>query len=265
MADVFISYARADRARVESVNVALKALDLDVWIDARLTPGERFADEVAREVHAAKAVVVCWTPAAVDSDWVREEAAIGRERKVLAPVMLETCKPPFGFQQLQTADLRGWEGDPLDPAWLTVVGRLQELTKEPQLARAAQAEAEGVSAALAGLLRRLLIAQAAGSGAPMDYKEAEALVRQAALREGVPLGEAFDQPKLWAALNEVAAENRRRGEPPLPVLVINRATGRPGRGYFRKHAFLTNEYDPLAMDVFERHLERVRGYAWPGA
>jgi hypothetical protein len=99
---------------------------------------------------------------------------------------------------------------------------------------------------------------------PMDYKEAEALVRTAAARAGLALDD-FDQPVLWAALNAVATENRRRGEPPLSVLVINRATGRPGRGYFRKHAFLANDFDPLAQEVFERHLERVRGYAWPDA
>jgi hypothetical protein len=87
-------------------------------------------------------------------------------------------------------------------------------------------------------------------------------VRAAAQRQGVPLGE-FGQRRLWEALSAVAAENRARNEPLLSVLVINRFTGRPGSGYFRKHAFLANNFDPLAQGVFERHLERVRGYVWP--
>jgi hypothetical protein len=262
MADVFISYARDDRARVERVNRALRELDLEVWIDLRLAPGERFDDAIAREAHAAGAMLVCWTPKAAASEWVRDEAMIGRERKVLVPVKLEPCALPFGFAQLQTEDLSRWDGALNDPVWLNVLSRLQELTKQSDLSRVACVEAQGAPAAVVALLRRLLIAQATGPGQPLDYKEVESRVREAASREGAPLGE-FDQPALWAALNEVAAENRRRGEPPLPCLVINRATGRPGRGYFRKHAFLTNDFDPLAQAVFERHLERVRGYSWP--
>jgi hypothetical protein len=262
MADVFISYARADRARVECVNHALRELDLEVWIDVRLAPGERFDDAIAREAHAARAMLVCWTRTAAASDWVRDEAMIGRERKVLVPVKLEPCALPFGFAQLQTEDLSHWNGALNDPIWLNVLSRLQELTKQADLSRIACVEAKGAPEALVALLRKLLIAQATDSGLPVDYKEVESRVREAASRNGIQLGD-FDQPALWSALNEVAAENRRRGEPPLPCLVINRATGRPGRGYFRKHAFLANDFDPLAHAVFERHLERVRGYSWP--
>ncbi|MBL8552318.1 MAG: toll/interleukin-1 receptor domain-containing protein [Hyphomonadaceae bacterium] len=258
MADVFISYARSDRARVEPIAAALKALGLDVWFDAQLTPGERFSDEIEREARAAKAVLVCWTPKAVGSDWVREEAAIGKERNVLTPVKLASCEPPFGFRQLQTEDLTRWTGDTADPAWANVRGRILALTAaKPQTA-------EPQAASLTALVRRLLVAQASESGLPLDYKELEGLVRARGAREGLDLT-GFDQPALWAALNEVAEENRRRNEPLLTVLVINRATGRPGRGYFRKHAFLSHDFDPLAQEVFERHLERVRGYVWPAA
>ncbi|MGE0046497.1 MAG: toll/interleukin-1 receptor domain-containing protein [Hyphomonadaceae bacterium] len=262
MADVFISYARDDRHRVETLNQALREIDLDVWIDARLTPGESFEAEIRREANLAKAMIVCWSPNAIESNFVHGEAGIGRARNVLIPLRLIACDIPLGFSRLETVDLTHWQGAQDDPEWLRVVKRLEALTTTPELSRVAKVEAAGVPAALPLLVRKLLIKQASESGLPLDYKEVEELVRAAAATEKINLG-VFDQPALWNALNEVAAENRRRGEPPLPCLVINRGTGRPGRGYFRKHAFLVNDYDPMAHAIFERHLERVRGYAWP--
>ena len=38
--------------------------------------------------------------------------------------------------------------------------------------------------------------------------------------------------------------------------------GRPGRGYFQKHAFLSGNEDPYAEAIFERHLELVRTWQW---
>ncbi|MGE0829725.1 MAG: toll/interleukin-1 receptor domain-containing protein [Hyphomonadaceae bacterium] len=263
MADVFISYAREDRARVEAVNQALRELELDVWIDARLTPGVSFREEIRREAEAAKAMIVCWTPDAAASAFVIDEATIGRDRGVLAPVFLAACAIPMGFGSLNTIDLCQWKGALDDPDWLRIVRRLEDLTRKPELTRVAEVAAHGGPAALPALVRRLLIRQAVGSGLPLDYKEVEALVRAEAAAGRAALPADFDQPLLWNALNEVAAENRKRGEPPLPCLVINRGTGRPGRGYFRKHAFLVNDFDPMAHAIFERHLERVRGYAWP--
>jgi len=264
MADVFISYARSDRARVEALNQALREIDLDVWIDARLTPGVTFRDEIAREAQAAKAMVVCWTPDSVGSDFVLDEAHVGKARGVLIPVKLLACSPPLGFGQLETVDLSHWHGALDDAAWLRIVARLEALTRTPELTRVSVAHADGAPPAVVALLRRLLIRQASESGTPIDYTTAEGRVRDAAGREGLELLD-FDQPALWTALEAVAEENRRRSEPPLSCLVVNRSTQRPGRGYFRKHAFLVNDFDPMAQAVFDRHLERVLGYAWPDA
>lgn len=262
MADVFISYARDDRARVEILNAALRDLDLETWIDARLTPGVPFREEIVREAEGAKAMIVCWTPAAIRSDFVIDEANIGKARGVLIPTKLAPCTPPMGYGQLETVNLTDWDGALDDRQWLRIVKRLEALTKTPELTRVSVLSADGVPQAMVDLLRAILIRQALESGVPVDYKTAEGMLRAEAERAGVDLG-GFDQPTLWNALNEVAAENRRRSEPPLPCLVINKGTGRPGRGYFRKHAFLVNDFDPMAHAVFERHLERVRGYPWP--
>lgn len=133
MADVFISYKREERAQVERIAERLKGLGLSVWFDSRLPSGESFDEEINREIHDAKCVLVCWSPGAVQSQWVRAEAAIGRERDVLATVMLAPTRlyPPFNL--IHTIDLSKWDGRDTDPAWLGTIGRIGALTGRQDL------------------------------------------------------------------------------------------------------------------------------------
>lgn len=73
MADVFVFYKRAERPRVEQLAERLREVGLDVWFDARLDvgSGEGFDAEIEREVTSAACVVVCWTPEALKSIYVR--------------------------------------------------------------------------------------------------------------------------------------------------------------------------------------------------
>jgi hypothetical protein len=50
MSDVFISYKRRMRPRVEEIASALTAMGLEVWFDAALEPGRSFAAEIGSEV-----------------------------------------------------------------------------------------------------------------------------------------------------------------------------------------------------------------------
>lgn len=45
-------------------------------VDPEIVPGQEFDRQSARELEAAKAVIVVWTPASVDSRWVRGEARL---------------------------------------------------------------------------------------------------------------------------------------------------------------------------------------------
>ncbi|MGH8115482.1 MAG: toll/interleukin-1 receptor domain-containing protein [Rhodanobacteraceae bacterium] len=74
MADVFISYARADKARVVPLVAAIEAKGWSVWWDPEITPGQEFDDQIDAEIDAARAVLVIWTPTSVASRWVRGEA-----------------------------------------------------------------------------------------------------------------------------------------------------------------------------------------------
>lgn len=74
MADVFVSYSRADRGVAEALANDLKACGLDVWWDRELNAGDDFLGMIATEIAKAKATVVIWSKTAVMSKWVRGEA-----------------------------------------------------------------------------------------------------------------------------------------------------------------------------------------------
>jgi len=128
MADVFISYKRAERPRVQLIADVLRADGSDVWFDARLGlgKGEGFDAEIEREVTSAACVLVCWTAEATKSIYVKAEAKKGLERDVLVPVFLEGCTLPVPFNAIDAADLAGWSGDITDERWIVVQAKVKE-------------------------------------------------------------------------------------------------------------------------------------------
>ena len=115
MADVFVSYARADKARVAPLVAAIEAKGWSVWWDPEITPGQEFDDQIEAEIGAAKAVLVVWTPVSVASRWVRGEAREAAERGILVPVRFEQARLPMDVRAIHTTDLDGWREDPASP------------------------------------------------------------------------------------------------------------------------------------------------------
>jgi len=110
MSEVFISYAREDRGQAERLARVLEQQNWSVWWDKVIPPGGKYADVIGAELQSAKAVIVLWSSASVASDWVKDEAQEGANRRVLVPALIDKVSPPYGFRQLQTADLSDWEG-----------------------------------------------------------------------------------------------------------------------------------------------------------
>lgn len=108
---VFISYARADRPAVERLAIALEARGIAVWWDKMIEGGAAFAREIEERLESADAVVAVWSKTSVESDWVRDEAGHGRDRKRLVPVSLDGTAPPLGFRQYHAISLKDWRGD----------------------------------------------------------------------------------------------------------------------------------------------------------
>ena len=112
MADVFVSYARSDKARVAPLVAAVEAKGWSVWWDPEISPGQEFDDQIEAEINAARAVLVVWTPTSVASRWVRGEAREAAERGILVPVRLEGARLPMDVRAIHTTDLDGWAEDP---------------------------------------------------------------------------------------------------------------------------------------------------------
>ena len=79
-----------------------------VFIDRQTPVGRKWHKEIERELHAARAVVVLWSAASRDSDFVLEEAEYGKRKDILFPAFIERVEYPYGFGRIQTADLMGW-------------------------------------------------------------------------------------------------------------------------------------------------------------
>ncbi len=148
MADVFISYKREERARCERIHRKLVALGLDVWFDTNLTTGKNFELEIEQVVTRAKSVVVLWSPASTQSEWVREEARLGKQRDVLVAIQISPCELPFGFGSTHFESLAAEDFADDHPSWLKVLRRIGQLTGRPGLADFSQARGRA-----AGLLR----------------------------------------------------------------------------------------------------------------
>jgi len=100
MADVFVSYAKADRSLASKLVAMLEAEGWSVWWDTSLVIGDDFRNEIMTELGRARAAIVMWTDASIKSDWVRSEAGRAQADRKLIPVKLEhlTYKdlpPPF--------------------------------------------------------------------------------------------------------------------------------------------------------------------------
>jgi adenylate cyclase len=110
LARIFLSYARDDADAARQLASCISEADHDVWWDRHLHAGSRFAAEIDRALKEAEAVVVLWSPHSIDSAWVQDEAAEGRDSGRLVPVSIGSAKPPLGFRQFQTIDLGSWDG-----------------------------------------------------------------------------------------------------------------------------------------------------------
>lgn len=109
---VFLSYAHGDHAQAQRLAAALERCGYTVWWDALIEGGTRYAKTIDEALAAADAVVVLWSRRSIESDWVRDEAAQGRDRHRLVPLTLDGTPPPLGFRQLQVIDVSGWRGRP---------------------------------------------------------------------------------------------------------------------------------------------------------
>jgi hypothetical protein len=108
VSDVFLSYAKEDRARARRIADVLESCGWSVFWDHKIAPGEDWRLVVQSELDRAAVVVVLWSHSSVASSWVHDEAERGRER--LVSVLIDDVVLPIGFSRLQGVNLIGWQG-----------------------------------------------------------------------------------------------------------------------------------------------------------
>ena len=111
MSDIFISYASQERDRVQPLISALETTGWSIFWDRTIPAGKTWRQVIGSEIRACRSVLVVWTEHSVTSEWVLEEAETGKRRGILIPVLLDNVEPPFGFGNIQAANLTAWNGD----------------------------------------------------------------------------------------------------------------------------------------------------------
>ena len=157
---LFLSYSRPDRAVAEQLAEQLAQAGHTIWWDALIEGGANFSSSIREALDAADVVIVMWSNSSIESDWVRDEAAQGRDRHRLVPLSIDGSQPPLGFRQYQVIDLSRWRGDPAAPE-LAAILRAAAITAGQAVA---PAPPRAIMNARSGASRRqLLIGVGAGT------------------------------------------------------------------------------------------------------
>ena len=130
MADIFMSYAREDEAKIKALVAALQAQGWSVFWDRRIPTGETWRGFLGSALESARCVIVAWSRHSVDSQWVAEEADDGKARQILLPILLDRIQPPHGFREIQAADLSSWQPGQASENFGSLVADLRRLLEK---------------------------------------------------------------------------------------------------------------------------------------
>lgn len=126
MADIFVSYAEEDRDLVRALVSAIEvSTGWSVWWDRRIPTGKTWRAVLDTALADMKCMVVVWSAASVESEWVIEEADEGKSRGVLLPILVGAIRPPRGFREIQTLDFSAWDRSPNAACVNTLVGDIR--------------------------------------------------------------------------------------------------------------------------------------------
>src|SRR6516162_5057497 len=112
MADIFISYSKADHALASKLSAFLEAEGWSVWWDTSLAAADLYRDEIMKQLALARAVIAIWTPNSIRSDWVRAEAGTAKNEGKLIPVKTPDVAYgdiPLPFGEMHTENLEASE------------------------------------------------------------------------------------------------------------------------------------------------------------
>ena len=152
MPDVFISYAREDREKAESIAECFTSIGYDVWWDLESFPGSNFANNIEAVIRGAEAVIVLWSQVSINSDFVVADAKLALEEDVYIPVSLDGVSVPLPFGVRHIHGLEDWDGSAqsnlLDPLIAAVHERANPFIRRQTVNEEVRVTEEGVTVEL---------------------------------------------------------------------------------------------------------------------
>ena len=122
MADIYIVYAREDRAIAEKLH-GLLSQQWDTWWDDKITG--RFARAIESEIRKAGCIVPLFSASSRSKDTFTEELRLGQKHDIeLLPIRLDDSDPPYPFGSYSYTELRSWNGEACHPGYLQLQRRL---------------------------------------------------------------------------------------------------------------------------------------------
>lgn len=130
MPDVFVSYATPDREAAFRIAEQLEAQSVSCWIAPRdVAPGAEYGQAIIDGIEGAKALVLVFSEAANDSQFVRREVerAVSKTKPVF-PVRVREAQPSGSLEFfIASAQWVDAFSTPLDRALVPVVSAVQAL------------------------------------------------------------------------------------------------------------------------------------------
>jgi len=133
LADVFISYTRADRPIADALARALARIGVDVWYDRQLSTASEWRAETTKQLARARLVLALWSPRALQSTWVKAEAELADSRGALLSALIAPCDIPAPFHLSAPVDLCDWRPDENDIAFWRLIDAISELIRDTKL------------------------------------------------------------------------------------------------------------------------------------
>jgi len=101
---VFISYSSKDLLTVDKIKKLLNYPGIEVFIsEYSKSPGKSLVEKIIENIKKCNTFILIWSPAAKNSDWVREEIAIARSKnkKIIPIVLKKRSKLPNFIEDLE--------------------------------------------------------------------------------------------------------------------------------------------------------------------
>jgi adenylate cyclase len=136
MADVFVSYARPDELLAERVAESLRAKGYQVWRDDELPAHRAYATSSKSGCRRHGRSSSCGPPKPRDRSGCARKPMRRVRPGTLIQAKLDGSTPPLPFNQIQCADLSGWNGKDDTPGWRKLLQSVIALAGEQRTAAA---------------------------------------------------------------------------------------------------------------------------------